>query len=225
MKGRLYLYGMKRAFRSFVVAALVWAGLAPLGAVAHPHALVTTTMVFDLDADQRITGVTMTWEYDDFFSLLILEDKGMDRDADGQLTESELDQLMGFDLEVWPEGFEGDLYLTSGGTKIDMPRPTPHDIDVKDRKIIATHKRKIPPVPAHGLQIKQFDPTYYVSYDLSGGIEVPAPCAVRIQKADVDAAESIVAQIIEEQSGSNDIFVDVELGHLYADIVVLACGG
>lgn len=194
-------------------------------ASAHPHIFVTTSMRFDMDAQQRVTGVTMTWTYDDFFSLLIFEDMGLDRDSDGQLTEAELDQLMGFDLIEWPPGFEGDLYLTYGGRKIDMPRPVAHDIAVRGGQIIATQKRAIPPVPAEGLIIQQYDPTYYVAYDLSGGIEFPAPCAVRIKPADGSAAESQIARLIAEASQSEDIFLSAQLGHLYADTVVVSCGG
>ena len=193
-------------------------------AQAHPHVFVTTRLVLELNTDQEVTGVTMTWEYDDFFTLLIFEDMGLDPDADGVLSDRELDQLMGFDLIEWPEGFEGDLYLTSHGRKIEMPRPVPHDIAVRDGKIIATQKRSIPDVPADGLVIRQYDPTYYVAYDLSGGIEVPAPCGVRIIAPDLEAAEAEIARL-SKQSQSGDVFMEVELGHLYASRAVVSCGG
>jgi ABC-type uncharacterized transport system substrate-binding protein len=200
------------------------AGLASPVAMAHPHVFVTTRMVLDLDPAQQVTGVTMTWEYDDFFSLSIFEDMGLDADADGVLTEGELDRLMGFDLVEWPPGFEGDLYVYAVEQQIEMPRPVPHDIAVRDGKIVATQKRSIPPVAAEGLVIQQYDPTYYVAYDLSGGVEVPAPCAVKIEAADFDAAEAEIARLAEEQN-AEDIYMDVSLGHLYASRIVLSCGG
>ncbi len=203
----------------FVCGALC----API-AQAHPHVFVTTRIVLEMDEAQRVTGVTMSWEYDDFFSLLIFEDMGLDKDADGSLTSAELVQLMGFDLIEWPEGFEGDLYFFSGGEKVDLVRPVPHDIAVRNGKIIATQKRAIPNLQAEGLVIQQYDPTYYVSYDLSGGIEVPAPCAVRMIAPDLDAAEREVARLTKK-SASGDAFMEVELGHLYAGKAVLSCGG
>lgn len=214
---------MSRLSRTLFASALCGALIAPL-ASAHPHVFVTTRMVFDLNAAQQVTGVTMTWEYDDFFSLLIFEDMGLDKDADGQLSEAELDRLMGFDLIEWPEGFEGDLYLASEGRKIEMPRPVPHDIAVRGGKIIATQKRAIPNVAAEGLEIRQYDPTYYVSYDLSGGIEVPAPCAVRIEAPDLEAAQAEVERLTK-QSLSGDVFMEVKLGHLYASRAVISCAG
>ena len=53
---------------------------APLG--AHPHVFVDTAMRFEVNDDAEITGVTMTWSYDDFFTLLIFEDMGLDPDGD-----------------------------------------------------------------------------------------------------------------------------------------------
>lgn len=149
---------------------------------------------------------------------------GLDRDADGVLTEPELDQLMGFDLIEWPDGFEGDFYVFSGDTKIDLPRPTPHDIAVIDGKISATQKREIPAVPADGLIIQQYDPTYYVAYDLSGGVELPGPCTAQIIPPDQKAAEAEIKRLTDLQA-SEDLYQEVELGHLYADQVVLTCAG
>lgn len=212
-----YMFKLSRIL--FIIAAL----LAPI-AQAHPHVFVSTRIVLDMDTSQRVTGVTMTWEYDDFFSLLIFEDMGLDRDSDGVLNSAELDQLMGFDLIEWPDGFEGDLFIFSDGQKVELVRPVPHDIAVREGKIIATQKRAIPNLPAEGLVIQQYDPTYYVSYDLNGGIEVPAPCAVRIVAADLDAAEREVERLTK-QSVSGDAFMEVELGHLYASKAVLSCGG
>ncbi len=214
---------MHRLSRTLFCAALTSGLIAPL-ASAHPHVFVTTRMVLDMNEAQQITGVTMTWEYDDFFSLLIFEDMGLDKDADGALSNAELDQLMGFDLIEWPDGFEGDLYLTSEGRKIEMPRPVPHDIAVRSGKIIATQKRDIPNVAAEGLVIRQYDPTYYVSYDLSGGIEVPAPCAVRIEGPDLEAAEAEVEKMTKQSLG-DDVFMEVKLGHLYASSAVISCAG
>ena len=75
---------------------------------AHPHVFVDTRMAVTV-ADGKAVRIDVTWTWDDFFSLLIFEDMGLDPDGDAILTEAELDVLRGFDFEVWPEGFEGDL--------------------------------------------------------------------------------------------------------------------
>ncbi len=192
---------------------------------SHPHIFVKTEMALELDATQHVTGIRMSWTYDSFFSLLIFEDLELDRDADGQLTQKELDLLMGFDLMEWPEGFEGDLYLeTSEGAKVEMPRPIPVDIEIVDGEIKATQFRKIPRVSAEGLKLRQYDPTYYVEYDVSAGVTVPRPCSAVLIPPDLDQAEAEIARLTE-QAITDDLYVEVQLGHLYATTAVLTCDG
>lgn len=93
-----------------------------------------------------------------------------------------------------------------------MPRLVPHDIAVRGGKIIAAQKRAIPNVAAEGLAIHQDGSTYYVSFDLSGGIEVPAPCAVRIEARDMDVVDAEVEKLTE-QSLSGDVFLEVNRGN------------
>ena len=51
----------------------------PLGnARAHPHVFVDVGLRFEADGRGNLTGVEVTWRYDDFFSLLILSDMGLD---------------------------------------------------------------------------------------------------------------------------------------------------
>ena len=54
----------------------------------------------------------VTWAYDEFYSLLVLEDMRLDQDADGVLTEAEEQFLSGFDAQ-WVEGYNGDLVMTA----------------------------------------------------------------------------------------------------------------
>ena len=193
---------------------------APLG--AHPHVWVDTAMRFEVNDDAEITGVTMTWAYDDFFTLLIFEDMGLDADGDAVLTDAELETLFGFDLEHWPEGFEGDLYLYSNGDKITMPRPHAIGIAVEDGKIVATHFREIPPVPVEGLEVMQYDPTYFVSYDVSQGVSFNDPnCSAVVADYDPTVAEAALADAL--QNPSEDIFLEIEMGIYYADRINISC--
>src|SRR6056297_2811011 len=69
--------------------ALLLTTLCAPAAWAHPHVFVDVTLRFLPDAEGRLTGVEVTWAYDDFFSLLVLEDRGLDADGDMILTEAE----------------------------------------------------------------------------------------------------------------------------------------
>ncbi|MFP7672661.1 DUF1007 family protein [Marivita sp. S0852] len=193
---------------------------APLG--AHPHIFVDTALRFEVNDATEVTGVTVTWTYDDFFTLLILEDMGLDPDGDAVLTEAELEALFGFDLVEWPEGFEGDLYVYSNGEKIEMPRPKPIGIAVEDGLITATHFREIPPVPVEGLVVQQYDPTYYVAYDVSQGVSFTNPdCTAIVSDPDLEAAQAVIE---EEVSGNmEDIFNEMKVGVHFSDKIDMTC--
>ncbi|SFD47532.1 DUF1007 family protein [Roseivivax sediminis] len=192
----------------------------PLPLAAHPHVFVDTELTIKVDEDGRITGTEMTWTYDEFFTLLILEDMGLDADADGVLTEAEKAELMGFDFEVWPEGFEGDLYLHADGEKVALGRPVSTGIDVVDGKIVSTHTRTVPDAPAEGATFRQYDPTYYVAYTLDE-VRVDGACRADVTPPDPDAGEEALAEALTDYS--EDQFEVLELGIHYADDITLTC--
>ena len=59
-----------------------------------------------------MTGIDVTWAYDEMYSMLLLDELSLDPDFDGILTDAELEELDGYDLN-WMEGFAGDLYVTA----------------------------------------------------------------------------------------------------------------
>lgn len=214
-----YLWGMKFLRPLTIIAAL---GV-PLAAPAHPHVFVDTQLHFQINDKAEVTGVEMVWSYDDFFSLLIFEDMGLDKDGDGALTQAELEQLMGFDLIEWPAGFEGDLYLASAGRKIAMERPRPTGIASKSGRITSTQYRPIPNVPVKDLVIRQYDPTFYVAYNLDGRVSAPDGCEVQVNAADLDAAAQAKQNALD--TIPEDQFEEMEIGIHYADEVRITCDG
>ncbi|MCT4370910.1 DUF1007 family protein [Yangia mangrovi] len=192
-------------------------------ALAHPHVFANVGLALDLDAERRITSVEVTWRYDDFFSLLILEDMGLDPDGDGALTAAELTALERFDLDNWYEGFEGDLYMYSGGRKLELGTPEFVSVAIDEGRITSVHRRSVPPAPAEGLVIEPYDPTYYIAFEASLPITLPAPCSATVRKPDLDAAaqkmQAELAQIPEDQ------FLEIEPGRNFADRIEVTCDG
>ncbi len=187
---------------------------------AHPHIFVDASVEVEIDDEGMITGVEVTWVYDDFFTLLILEDMGLDPEADGVLTEAELDQLRGFDLVEWPDWFEGDLYLVNGEETAEIGLPTATGIAVEEGRIVASHRRDVAPFPAEGTVIEAYDPTFYVAYELVG-VRLPARCSAPITEADPEEADARVAELVGEVNELT--FETLEIGHLYADKARITC--
>ena len=187
----------------------------------HPHVFVDVTLRFQTDAEGRLAGVEVTWAYDDFFSLLVLEDRGLDPDGDMALTEAERDALMGFDLSDWPEGFEGALFLYSGAEKIALGPAEPMDAMMQDGRIVTRHVRAFAPVAADALVIRPYDPSYYAALSLRDVEGLPEGCVAAMEDADTEAADAIVAEL--GGSGYEAFFDEVEVGIHYADTGRIEC--
>jgi ABC-type uncharacterized transport system substrate-binding protein len=194
-------------------------GAAPK-ALAHPHVFVDTELRVFVEQGDAV-AVEVTWTYDDFFSLLIFEDMGLDPDGDAELTRDELATLRGFDLEVWPEGFEGDLYAYHGGEKIELGFPEVTGIAVEDGRIVSRHVRTLPNLPAERLQLRQYDPTYYVAYTLTRPVRVEGGCRATISPHDPEKAEQAVAE--ELGTIPEDMFEQMLVGVHFADRVGFEC--
>lgn len=187
---------------------------------AHPHVFVKTGLQLVADDSGQLVGVEVSWTYDDFYSLLLLEDMGLDNDGDGVLTPSELGRLDGFDLN-WIEGFQGDLYLTVDDTPVTLGPPEGRGTDVVQGQIVTRHFRAFGPQSGPVI-LQAYDPTFYTAYDLDGGVKVPDGCTLKIQPADLDRAYTLV----EEALYANPAMPDdeyPEVGDAFADIVEVAC--
>ena len=206
--------------RTLTITAALLCAAAPVN--AHPHAFVDVALRFQGDGQGRLTGVEVTWSYDEFFSLLILSDMGLDPDGDGRLTDDELAHLEGFDLEVWPDGFEGDLYIHAGEEKIALDHPQPTGVALEDGRIVASHRRSFGPVKADGLRVEPYDPTYFVDYTLTGPVVLPEGCAHTITEPDLDESQRAFRDMVADL-GAEEQYDGIEVGNLFSDVMVISC--
>ena len=201
-------------------SVLAGAALAAPGLRAHPHVFVETGLTLVADDQGRLVGVEVSWRYDDFYSLLLLEDMGLDADGDGALTPEELARLDGFDLN-WIEGYLGDLYLTVAETDVALGRPEARGTEVVEGRIVTRHFRAFAPV-AGRITVKAYDPTFYTAYDLNGGVTVPEGCALSVQPADLDRAYTMVEEALYGRPAlADDEFPEV--GEAFADVIEVTC--
>ncbi|MEL6884927.1 MAG: DUF1007 family protein [Pseudomonadota bacterium] len=204
-------------------AATIAAGLAlsPIAAVAHPHIFVDTALRLIVNADGTAQGIEISWTYDDFYSLLLLSDLGLDNDGDGALDPNELQRLDGFDMN-WIEGYQGDTHATRDGAPVGLGPPEGRGVSVENGLITSTHFRALTG-PADGLVVKAFDPTFYTAYDLKGSVQVDGPCNATIIPADLDAAYSLVEELLYATPAAQAEEQYPEVGEAFADTVTLTC--
>lgn len=185
------------------IAAVLIACLAPLPLAAHPHIFVDTGLRAIFDDTGKLTHVDITWRYDEFYSLLITEDMGLDHDYDGKLTEAEIAQLTGFDMH-WIEGFNGDLEVSQADKVLPLSGPAEFTASFEDGRITTTHRRAVQ-APVDGragpIVIRPFDETYYTAYEITSKVQVEGTqkCRARVKmpemNADLQALQAKVANL------------------------------
>lgn len=215
-----------------LAACTAWlAGTVP--AVPHPHIFVETGLKMIHDDQGRLTAVEVTWIYDELFSLLLLEDRELDADFDGVLTEEEKARLQGFDLD-WPEDFEGDLYMTAGGRPVDLHQPLQGFAELDDKgRLVGRHTRTLATpidVVAQPVAVKVYDPTYYTAYEIIVAlVSTDAPdCKIDVFAPDLDAAYAQLQQALDEVMGQSDFNQEVDfppVGDRFAEEARLTCQG
>ncbi len=204
-----------RGFTAFCLA------LAPSLSMAHPHVFVDTSLRVIVDDAGDLQGVEISWTYDDFYSLLLLSDMSLDNDGDGQLREDELARLDGFDMN-WIEGYQGDTHATRNGTPVALGPPQPRGTSVDRGLITSTHFRAASG-SADRLVLKAYDPTFYTAYTLVGQVEVEGPCTAQVVSADLDAAYTMVEELLYATPAADAEESYPEVGEAFADTVSVAC--
>ncbi|KZX97703.1 MAG: DUF1007 family protein [Sulfitobacter sp.] len=209
-----------------LVTAALLACATPLG--AHPHIFVDTGFEVIVDAEGRLTHLRITWAYDEFYSLLVTEDRGLDPDYDGVLTEAEVASLNGFDMR-WIEGFNGDTVLLNGGEEIALSGPQEVATTFSEGRIITSHLRAVEgdAPDANGLVIKPYDPTYYTAYEVTQKVTVQGDdaCRARVKMPEMNADLRELQQdlsALDANTDPNDVGLP-EIGEALANEVVITC--
>lgn len=198
-------------------------------AEAHPHVFIDAGVTFRFDGEGRLGAVSVVWAFDDFSSMLMVEDMEMDKDGDGVLTDDEIARLTAM-FSDWPEDFAGDLYLTRDGKPVALSGPLDVGVRYQQGRIVVTHLRalldRINP-GKDGIEAQVYDPTYYTFYDLAGAPRINGrdDCRVQIEKADIAAAQRKYGDELAKLS--NDEIMDQgkypDVGGDFADDMRLEC--
>ncbi|WP_424940985.1 DUF1007 family protein [Aliiroseovarius sp. S253] len=226
VRGPRYIRGMKSLRPTLLSIPIIAASALPMA--SHPHVFIDAgaNLIFD-DAGQ-LAAVRVFWAYDEFYSLLLVEDNGLDADGDGIPEQAALDAYAGQDVD-WAAGFPGDLYLQNQGADVALARPVEHGMRYEDGRVVSWHIRPLETrvtVGAEPLLAQIYDPTFFVAYDVRLPVTVEGrdSCAVEQMPADLNAAYDKVESLLygpDSVEYSEDSYPEV--GDLFADQLLLTC--
>lgn len=213
--------------RNFLISCTALCLAPGSGAQAHPHLFVgvDVTMIYENGSP---TGIKLEWAYDEFFSLLLTTDLGIDLDGDLVLSPDEIETLAA-SVADWPEDFGGDLEVTQVGNDVALGERTQHTMTYSEGLIRETHVRPIlaGTNTSDPLVVRVYDPFYYISYSLNGAVTFEGidTCAAAITAPDLNAAYSLVEELLYGRAAS-DVGADEEfpkVGIEFAETITISC--
>lgn len=208
-----------------ILPALLAAVLPTTVAQAHPHVFVSVEVAVVYE-NSRPTAVELAWIYDDYFSLLLLTDLGLDLDGDMVLTPDE-QKTLNAAITEWPADFKGDLEVGQNQRLVPLQPRVNHTMVFEDGLVRELHTRPLGETTADPLMIRVYDPYYYVAYELVGAVTIKGRdnCDALITPADLDGAYTIVEELLYARPASelesDDYFPEV--GAAFADTIEITC--
>ena len=213
---------MPRLLLSWVLMVLSATGRA----AAHPHVFVDAEIGFAI-TDSRVSALRISWTYDEFTTLVLFDILDLDADGDGVLNEDDLANVAAGETE-WPEHYNGDVYMEISGDPIVLDRPFNASAEMQGDRI--TVRFDLPLREPHDLSgdtanLRLSDPSYYYAYTVTGAtVALPgtATCRATVVPFEADAATAELQRQLEALSREESP-EQPDVGHLFADEVVLTC--
>ncbi|WP_172294489.1 DUF1007 family protein [Pseudoruegeria sp. HB172150] len=208
----------------------VASAVVPFGASAHPHIFIDTAFRFVFDEAGLLTAVAIDWTYDDFYSLLMIEENELDSDGDGTPEQDRLDAFAGHDVD-WEAGYPGDFTVEWKGEAVPLSGPIEHEAHYDNGRITTSHTRMLSPAfdpKADSVVARSYDPTYFVAYEVptEPGIVGRDDCRIVRDAADKAKAQQEYGDQLAAIDVTGDPFEVVEvpdIGVLFADAFTLLC--
>jgi len=163
--------------------------LAPGSAAAHPHVFVDYTVRLVLSGD-RLTGVRLTWTFDDLFSGLILQE--FDQDHNGTLSTAEVQRIEAKHLaEFRRAAYYANISVDGKPAVV----PDARDFRATAAKGLVTYEFTLPlSLPLASMttiEVWVDDPVYYIAY-------LPATAPISNQAA---GPYTVECRLIPDKSG------------------------
>ncbi|MEM7188540.1 MAG: DUF1007 family protein [Pseudomonadota bacterium] len=200
----------------------------PVPVQAHPHVFVDGNVDFVLNAEGDLTGLSITWRYDPFETLYLLANTGILPQPDGTLLPEDRKKLIKKE-RAWPEDFQGAAHLSLDGTRLPLSGPKAFDADLEDGRLVVRFRRFLDtPVAVRGrsVDVALYERTYYYAFTIAaepqviGDTDACEAALIPFEAAKQhEALQATLAKLSREETPD-----DTNVGALFADKVVLACG-
>ena len=195
--------------------------------MAHPHVFVDARTGFVFDTDGLLTGLRISWTYDEFTSLILFETLNLDTDGDGVFNDEDRAAVIKGETN-WPPEYKGDVYLEVAGKDFPLGRPVSAAASLENNQVIVSFDLplseavRVDDSPAF---LRLYDPIFYYAYTILASDDLndlPESCAAQIVPFEPNAAESSLQKKLAELS-RDEIPAEQNIGRVFADEVRLTC--
>lgn len=200
--------------------------LAACPVAAHPHLFIDAGLTLHVE-NGTLDHVVVTWEYDEFSTMLMIEDAGLDADNDMIPDTDRLAAFAGRDVD-WAAGFPGDLVIGMDGRTLALGPAGNFEMRFENGRLISRHTRPVGQKLSGEITAQLYDASYFVAYTVSLPVQVKgdADCAINRQPADLDAAYTLVEELLygpRSEEFNEDNYPAV--GAHFADTLTVTCAG
>ncbi|WP_134680492.1 DUF1007 family protein [Paracoccus ravus] len=222
--------GRARGAVAALLAALSGACLAAAPAAAHPHVFIEADAALIFDQSGRLEAIRVTWTYDEFYSLMMIEDGQLDSNGDGTPEAERLAAFAGQDVD-WAAGFPGHILVEQGAT-LPLDPPLEHEAAYAKGRIVTSHLRPLTEplavTAAQPLRLRLYDPEYFVAYDTprAPSIEGRSDCKVTRHAPDSSGQGELLAalQDLDMTADSISVMEMPDVGITFAEGFEVTCG-
>ncbi|SMO98836.1 ABC-type uncharacterized transport system, substrate-binding protein [Paracoccus laeviglucosivorans] len=201
-------------------------------ATAHPHVFIDADAALVFNKTGQWAAIRVTWTYDEFYSLMMIEDAQLDANGDGIPEPERLNAFAGKDVD-WAAGFPGHILVEHKGAPVVLGPPLEHRAAYENDRIKTSHLRPLEyPVKvtaADPLFLRLYDPEYFVAYDTprKPTIQGDAECKVARRPPDTSGQQDLLAQLQQlDMETSSIAFMHMpDVGITFADGFLVTCGG
>ena len=212
--------------KTIVAGAVLMLGTSVV-AHAHPHVFVNAQAGFQIDAEQRLQALRISWRYDAFTTLFLFDALDLDSDSDGQLNDSDLATVAAAETD-WPADYNGDVNLAVAGKQWQLSQPQNAAANMIDGEIIVSFDLTLvspADISGQSASLRLYDPAFYYAYSVtvdSDSQNTDGPCEVTAIPFEPDEAEAetllTLATLSREETPD-----EPDIGARFADEILLTC--